>query len=239
MGQVEVLGNLASLQVGPIPLIDPAVGLSSMLASRATAATLLTGLILPTLLALALGPVFCSWVCPWGLISEMMDAISRRKKRNQESWAKPVRWLVLGLVLAGSLICALPLIATISAPRLITTLPLEIFFLSSISVGTTTLILGVLVLELVLPQRLWCRALCPVGSVLVLIRWSRTLTVGWNADTCRPGACGTNCVKVCPWNLDPKDMGAYAGCTNCGACVEGCPSEPEKSLGFRLVKIKK
>lgn len=233
LGQVEVLGTLASLQIGPISLTDPAVGLSSMLAARAIDISFLSGLILPIALALILGPVFCSWVCPWGLVSESTDKLLRRRSRSRPSWFSTLRWTFLCLFLFGSLASGLPLVATVSAPKLITLLPLEIIFLGGASIGTLSLLGGLLVLELVLPRRLWCRALCPVGSMLVLLRWPRTLTVGWTQSTCRPTACGTNCVQVCAWNIDPKDMDAYAGCTNCGACIEGCPREPEVSLYWR------
>ena len=32
----------------------------------------------PLILALVLGPVFCSWVCPWGFLSEGIDAVRQR-----------------------------------------------------------------------------------------------------------------------------------------------------------------
>ncbi len=234
IGQVEVLGTLASLRLGPISLTDPATGLSSMLASHSIDVVLVTGLILPIVLALFLGPVFCAWVCPWGLISELIDRLLPRAKRSRPRWLGLLRWTTQGALLVGSLVSGLPLVATVSAPRLITMFPIELIFLSGLSLGTAALLCGLLTLEFVLPRRLWCRALCPVGSVLVLLRWPRTLSIGWAQPTCRPTDCGTNCVQVCSWSLDPKDMGPYAGCTNCGACIEGCPSKPEVSLGFRL-----
>ncbi|MDQ7087051.1 MAG: 4Fe-4S binding protein [Acidobacteriota bacterium] len=189
-------------------------------------------MILPVLLALVLGPVFCSWICPWGLISEVLDKLPGRRPRAGTRPAGRLRWLWLAGVLAASAGLGLPLAALISAPRLITQLPLEILYLGGATVGTVVLLVVLLVLEIVLPRRTWCRLLCPVGSVLVLIRLPWTLTVGWQAQTCRPGLQGTNCVKACSWRLDPRHLRPYDGCTNCGACIEGCPTSPG-SLRFR------
>ena len=231
-GQTLVLGTMASLQLGPIDLVDPAAGLSSMLAARSASLSLAAGLILPLLLALTLGPVFCAWVCPWGLVAELVDKVKRRWVKPNHHKVRRLRWTVLALVMAASLLSGAAVAATISAPRLLTSLPMEIIFLGGASVSTLGLIGAVLVLELALPRRLWCRALCPVGSVLTLLRTPRTVTVGWTRSTCDPKACGTRCVANCPWYLDPRHMGAFDGCTNCGRCVEECPSAPAPSLGF-------
>lgn len=230
--QAWIVGNLASLKLGPVDLVDPATGISSLLAARAVNLTLLTGMVLPLLLALVLGPVFCSWVCPWGLLSELLDKVLRRQPRPIRGWVRPLRWSVLGLVLLGSLVLGMPVVSMISAPRLLSQLPLELVFLGGVSVATWAVLAGILALELVLPRRLWCRALCPVGSLLVLIRTPRTLTVGWKAAECKTGGCGVRCVQACSWNLDPRRMNPLDGCTNCGACVEGCPPEPVAALEF-------
>ena len=225
-GQTVVLGTLASLHIGPLALVDPAAGLASILASRSVQLSLLGGMVLPALLALVLGPVFCSWVCPWGLISELLDKLPGRRPRAGARPAGRRRWLWLGGLMLASALLGLPLAALISAPRLITQLPLELIYLGGASVGTVSWLVVLGVLEIVLPRRSWCRWLCPVGSVLVLIRLPWTLTVGWHANTCQPGLKGTNCVKVCSWRLDPRHLRAYDGCTNCGACIEGCPTTP-------------
>lgn len=230
LGQSEVLGNLAALQLGPVHLVDPASGISSILAARGLHATLLTGFVLPFALALLLGPVFCSWVCPWGLLSEGIDRLRKRRVARRPRWLGPVRWGTLAALMLLSFAVGVPLVATVSAPRLITQLPAEIFFLGAVSGGTAGLLALLLVLEFVLPRRLWCRALCPVGSTLVLLRLPWTMTVRWNRDTCEVGR--VLCVRSCPWNLDPRRMGACDGCTNCGACVDVCPSMPAPSLAW-------
>lgn len=230
LGQYEVLGNLASLQIGPIHMVDPATGISSILAARTVHTTLITGFIIPFLLAFALGPVFCSWVCPWGFLSEGIDRLLKRRVIKQWKWLGKLRWTTLALFFLLSFGIGVPLVATFSAPRLITQLPFEIIFLGALSNGTLTLLALLLLLEFVLPRRLWCRALCPVGSLLVLLRLPWTMTIRWRRSTCEVGK--VLCVRNCPWNLDPRRMGWYDGCTNCGGCIDACPGEPARSLSW-------
>jgi len=230
--QAEVIGTLASLKLGPVSLVDPAAGLSTALAARAVSVSLLTGLLLPVLLALTLGPVFCSWVCPWGLVSELIDRLHHRWSRMAPKRPDRVRWSSLAVFMLASVLVGVPLAATLSAPRLVTVLPMEVLFLGGASAATMSLLGGLLLLELVVPRRLWCRALCPVGSVLKLLRTPRTLDVRWRAAACDPAACGTNCVATCPWGIDPRRSRTMDGCTNCGRCVEGCPSQPRPSLSL-------
>ncbi|HHN75405.1 MAG TPA: 4Fe-4S binding protein, partial [Acidobacteria bacterium] len=137
-GQTVVLGTLASLHIGPLALVDPAAGLASILASRSVQLSLLGGMVLPALLALVLGPVFCSWVCPWGLISELLDKLPGRRPRAGARPAGHRRWLWLGGLMLASALLGLPLAALISAPRLITQLPLELIYLGGASVGTVS-----------------------------------------------------------------------------------------------------
>jgi ferredoxin-type protein NapH len=235
LGQNTVLGTLASLQLGPISLIEPAAGISTVLAARQIPTPLLTGIAIPIIIALVLGPVFCSWVCPWGLLSESLDILRGRKRRPASRWVKPLRWTVLVGVFILSFWWGTPLAATVSAPRLISALPGEILFLGGVSSGTAALLGGLLALELILPRRLWCRSLCPVGSFLVLLRTPWTLRVAWKSGTCLGvGRPLPTCVTCCPWSLDPRELGTYDGCTNCGRCIEQCPSEPEGSLSYRF-----
>ncbi len=238
-GQESVLGTLASLKMGPIDLVDPATGLSTILASQSASRTLLLGMLLPFALALVLGPVFCSWVCPWGLLSELIDKLrgrGRRRSGRRQGRLSFLRWSVLAAVMLLSGLLSTPLVATLSAPRLISALPLELIFLGGVSGGSLLLLAAFLLFELVLPRRFWCRTLCPVGSTLVLLRIPWTLRVSWRQPTCQPELLGANCVQVCSWQLDPRHMTGYQGCTNCGACVEGCPSS-KRSLHFVLGQL--
>lgn len=228
LGFRALAGNLASLKIGPIDLVEPAAGLSAAVAGRQLGWTLLLGLFPVVLLALVLGPVFCSWICPWGLVSELLDRWVRRGRRRTwpiDRW-RLSRWprlvTILGL-LAASAVLASPLLAVVSAPRLLTHLPLEVIYLRVLSPVTGSLLLALLAIELLGPRRVWCRTLCPVGTVAKVLRTPRTVAVRFDETRC---LCPTvaQCQNRCPWGIDPRRMSTFDGCTNCLACVEVCPS---------------
>ncbi|MHB0968342.1 MAG: 4Fe-4S binding protein [Thermoanaerobaculia bacterium] len=223
----HVAGTLAALQVGPVDLVEPAAGLSGALAARRVTLTLTLGMLPVILLALTLGPVFCSWVCPWGLLSEGIDTL--RGKITKRAWKdesfvaarRPRAW-ILGVILVAGAALGVPLAAILSAPRLITTLPLEMIFLGIVSPVTGGLVLAILLLELFGPRRFWCRIGCPVGAVWSYLRTPRTLTVRYDESTC---VCDSPiiCHSDCPWGVDPRRMRNFDACTNCMKCVQYCP----------------
>lgn len=225
-----VLGTAVSLRVGPVDLTEPAAALSAALAAGAEAppGALALGAAPLVLLALLLGPVFCSWLCPFGLASELLDRALPWRRRG--GWApsthvrdRAVRWSALAVVLAGSVALALPLGALVQGPRAITTAVQEGFYLGSVSPFAAAVLGALLVADLVLPRRLFCRALCPAGALANALRTPRTVRVAYEPARCRcaePAPCRTGC----PWAVDPRSAGRFDGCRTCVACVEACPT---------------
>lgn len=227
-GLEAVAGTLASLKVGPVDLTEPAAGLSAVLAAGRITVTLALGMVPVVLLALVLGPVFCSWVCPWGFLSEGVDAARQRLRPRPwpgRSWigVRRLRWGTLaGILLVGMLLGA-PLAALVSAPRLASSLALEALFLKAVSPVTGVLLLALLALEALGPRRVWCRALCPVGALANALRTPRTLRVGYAAESCLHPRVPL-CHAGCRWGLDPRAIGCFDACSSCLACVDACPS---------------
>ena len=223
-----VAGSMASLRLGPFDLNEPAAALTAALAGRTITWALIAGIAPLALLALTLGPVFCSWACPWGLLSEKIDSLRQRfspRPWPTSGWQKlrRARALILSGFLLFSLFSAIPLAALLSAPRLITTLPLEAIYLGIISPVTGSLLLLLLLLEAAGPRRLWCRALCPAGTLASYLRTHRTAAVTFALEQC---LCPHTpiCQQTCPWGIDPRHAKRFDGCTNCLRCVEACPS---------------
>lgn len=226
-------GTLAGLDVFGWTLVEPAAALSSLLAARHVLPALVIAVAVPVAVALALGPVFCSWICPWGLVSELLDRRRRGSRWAAGSWIRmrrPRRW-ALGIVLLGSAFAGMPLAALVSPPRLVTSLPVEVVVLGIVSPLTVVLLGALLLYDVAGPRRTWCRGVCPVGAVANALRTPHTLTVVADPGLCRCANCDVDapaasapCHVVCRWGIDPRRMEAFDGCTNCLACVDVCPN---------------
>jgi ferredoxin-type protein NapH len=222
------LGSLASTRLGTVDLVEPAAALSAGLAAGAAApvGALLLGAAPPVLLALLLGPVFCGWLCPFGLASEALDAALRRMRPpspEPHRAARIPRAATLAAVLAGSALVGVPLAALVEGPRAVTVAALEGLYLGAVSPFAAATLGGLLLLELVLPRRLFCRALCPAGALANYLRTPRTLRVVHDPARCRcTGA--PSCARACAWRIDPRTAGRFDGCSSCLDCLDACPA---------------
>lgn len=101
--------------------------------------------------------------------------------------------------------------------------------------GAGTL-LAIVIAELLVSRRLWCRALCPLGGTFQVLGRAGQVNVAIDHDACIH--CD-KCTHVCladPEILAPalagEDTIVRAGdCMACGACVDACPTS---ALRFRF-----
>lgn len=225
-GWERVAGTMISLRLGPMDLAEPASALSALLAGGTAALALAAGVLPVVLLAVLLGPVYCSWACPFGLLSEGIDRLRHRGRAWPErSWerARHPRRLALLLLLGGSALLGAPLAAMLSPPRIVTALPLEAVAGRVLPLATGALLAAALLLELVGPRRATCRMLCPAGAVASRLRARLTWGPRLDEGLCRCPDVAI-CHQRCPWGIDPRRMAPGDGCASCMACVEHCPT---------------
>ncbi|MDH3582662.1 MAG: 4Fe-4S binding protein, partial [Phycisphaerae bacterium] len=85
--------------------------------------------------------------------------------------------------------------------------------------GASVFLFGLLVVEVLVSQRLWCRYLCPGGALYGLIGRFRAVRVLRTAGKCTNCA---DCVVACPMALNPMRDKMGLECDNCLACVSTC-----------------
>jgi len=214
------IGSLnATVAFGWLPFTDPLATLEIYLASNIFDLSLFLGALILVLFCLFLGPVFCGWCCPLGLL---LDLCSRKKIKPLPGRS---RIFLLGFALGFSLLFGLPLFQAVSPVNFMSWLSCYAHEVQNASFMLVFLVL-ILLVEIFLP-RLWCRSLCPLGGLYSLI--GQKAPFGVKADV--ENACEKSCLKcdrACPMGIQgiqKKPVLDHMDCTRCGACVDVCPSK--------------
>jgi len=225
--------------LGLVPFTDPLVALEVGLASRTWMGTVALGAGLTLGLALLLGPVFCGWLCPLGLLLDLAGAPRRalerwlpRRRLPELRFPREIKVGLLLGALAFSLVRRAPVFAALSPIQGVARVLL--FGVEA----ALWVVAGLVLLELVAP-RVWCRSLCPLGALYGAVGRRGLLRVRIDPERAGQIRC-QRCELACPMGLrvmsDFSLRGAafvdHPDCTRCGACTEICPNEVLR-LGVR------
>lgn len=219
-------GWYQSLGIGSFWVVSPLEGLESILVARQVYLPAVIAMLAPILLALLLGSVFCSWLCPISFFSELLDKL--RKKISGRKWLtdrlilhRQLLWYVLLGELTLTMILGAPIFVFVSPPGLVGREIMTLVFFHTLALEGVILLL-VLGMNLV-TRRFYCRYFCPLGATLNLIGGKRKLQVKLEPDLCT--TCG-RCDQICPLGLSPTSgMTESLYCWNCGECVDVCKSQ--------------
>lgn len=172
---------------------------------------------------LVIGRVFCGWVCPMGVIQDVLGRLPKLRAVKRPRFGRIDRWLkgLKYVMLAVTLLAFYTVNERFSIPvRTASTWDFEgvrVAWLTYDAVSRTrvVIILAGIVLGLVV-TRAWCRYLCPLGAVLTIGNRIGLLRLRKNPAVC------TGCGRY------PRECRTYttpgtADCVVCGDCVEGCP----------------
>ena len=182
-----------------------------------------------------LGRTVCGWLCPMGLLQELIHKIPTPKLRKNRV-TRGLTWLKYGVL--AVFVVAIPLWYGLAKG-----LPLPAFCKYICPAGTLegavghlanprnasmygmlgvlftrkwVILLG-LALACVFCWRAFCRFLCPLGAIYSL--FSRLSAVGVRVDADRCSGCGA-CVRRC--GMDVRQVGDRE-CIQCGQCMDACP----------------
>jgi len=184
------------------------------------------------------GRFVCGWLCPFGLLQDLLYKIPIFKKRKQlphHGILKYGKYLVFfGLVIIGS---SFLFTGFVKVPAFCKYLCPSGTFMGAIPLLTGNEMLrsqigglfywkmGILIFIIILSIKIYrpfCQYLCPLGAIygwfnrfcLVQIRWDEGKCISCMA-----------CQKACPVNLKPEQISVSAECIKCGKCLEACPKD--------------
>jgi hypothetical protein len=228
----HISGGPVSLSLFGLKLIDPALALMSVLSVPRTLATVLWAVFIPLVLGVCFGRVFCGYVCPIGWLATGQFRLRQRLKKKLPSphpifreWAG-VLFLFLIVLVA---VAGLPSAAALSLVHLQTQLVAALVTDPNVVWTALGIIFAFLVVNWVIAPGLWCRYLCPSGTMYrIVARYRLFGVVHMNTKQC-PSNC-TWCMDVCWLHLDPKSDTPGPACDLCLDCVKACP---QKKLGLR------
>lgn len=182
-----------------------------------------------------LGRTVCGWLCPVGLMQEMLHLIPtpKLKKSGFTRVLSRLKYVMLALfVLALPLYFAfksfpLPAFCKYICPA--GTLEGAVALLSNKANGGLFPLLGglftwkfILLLAIIalciFIYRAFCRFICPLGAIYGL--FAKVAIVGVKVERDKCVSCG-KCLSCCP--VDIKRVGD-GECVNCGKCIDHCPA---------------
>ena len=195
------------------------------------------------------GRFICGWLCPFGLVQDLLHKIPFPKKLKKLPGEKALRrlkyvililfvillpslvtdafgqgepWFCKYICPSGTLFAGLPLMAADE------TLRLSVGWLFALKL----VILIILLFLSVIVWRPFCRYLCPLGAVYSCFNPVAFYRIRIDSSECIQ--CGT-CQKTCKMELPVYKKPNNPECIRCGACKQACP-QGAISMGLCLKK---
>jgi len=175
---------------------------------------------------------FCSWVCPFGLLTEYLNRLHRmlfRKNVTVPPWLdyplRSLKYLLLAFFLWAIVLKmnAAALDYFIYSPYNMVADIKMLYFFTNITPFAFWVLMALVVLS-ILVRNFWCRYLCPYGALLGILSFLSILKVHRNTETC------TNCQKctrTCPVDIKVHKTTRVISdeCHACLKCVAVCPEK--------------
>ena len=182
------------------------------------------------------GRTFCSWACPYHLLSEFAEMI--------HLWLASKGWIKdhpLDRRMRSILYVIFALLALVTGYTVFESI-------SVVGIVSRALIYGggvaltwvgfLLFIEVFLVRRFWCRYICPIGMTYGFLGSVSPVIVEYTLPDClHEGECRKVCLVPHVLEMTKKNraedtaLSIGADCTRCGMCVEVCPTG---ALNFKL-----
>ncbi len=223
-----VNGDTWSFAMGDFLLVHPVAFIENLMAIKVLYLPILSAVLLPLALTMVLGRIFCSWLCPVGLVLELNMRAGRMLERL--GWHRHIRipdfrYPLLAVCLIFAFIFSMPLIAVFDPPHVLGRELMYLFSHHQVSIMGTGLLLCIVLFELFGTSRAWCRFFCPSGGCLALLGRARLWRIHLDPKRCTQCQ---ECDARCPYDLEPMRLVRqemrfdWTTCDNCGRCRDVC-----------------
>jgi ferredoxin-type protein NapH len=187
---------------------------------------------IPILFTAVLGRFYCGWLCPATFLFELNDMLGQLLRKagfpvGGRRFNLRFKYVVLGVGILLSSVLGSVVFAAIYPPAIIGRELYYMVALSGAGVGTVFFAM-LLLLDLFVSRRGFCRYICPGGALYSLLGRFRLLRIQRTVHQCND--C-TLCDRACPFGLNPMGDDFGQECNNCTACMAVCPTD---ALHFRL-----
>ena len=187
----------------------------------------LNGLVIAAviIITLVIGRFYCAVICPMGIFQDIFTwfhkiIFGKKRKFHYRKPATVLRYTVLALFVIAMLV-GLNQIAVLIAPysayaRMVTGIHASgtvqwVAIITLVVIGLLSFTMG----------RIWCNAICPVGSLLGLISKYSIFGIKIDADKCVGcRKCEHGCKSMCI-DIDNKTVDG-SRCVNCFNCIDEC-----------------
>ncbi|MCW8838054.1 MAG: NapH/MauN family ferredoxin-type protein [Thiovulaceae bacterium] len=193
------------------------------------------------------GRSYCSWVCPYGILSEVGEKLHnmlvKKKIIKERKFDQRVRYIFWAIFLVLSATSGYLVFETFNVVGILSRMFVY---------GWTVALLWVVVvflIEVFYSRRAWCTYVCPIGTTYGFIGKVSALRIQWNdnCDSCM--VCHDVCFepqvleitkakykKQIDENNITEQYITGADCTLCGRCVDVCHEDALK-FDFRLKSL--
>ena len=183
------------------------------------------------------GRFVCGWLCPFGLIQEMLHKIPFLKKIDTFRGDKLLRKMkyvifivfviLLPMVLVDVLGQGAPYFCKLICPAGTLEGGLPLVLLNQSMRGALgwlyawkNVLLLVTVILSVMIYRPFCKYICPLGAVYSVFNSIAVFRYRVEKETCT--GCGV-CARVCKMQVNPAEHPNHPECIRCGVCKKSCP----------------